>query len=180
MTSSRGGAQGHPGVKAAGESGLGDLQQGEGHGQIPGDGLGLGDAQGPAVVVPVGEQGVELVQGLLAGAVGQRQGAQQGDQSGDGVVAPLRPGGVAALRPGGVAALALGVDDGAAVLAGAGEGDAGAGGDIPGEGVHVVEGEPLHRCLSVAGEHVDAEAAVEPLHPGQSLLDGPGAGEGGL
>lgn len=94
-----GGAQGHPAVKAALQPGVRHLQQSEGHGELARHRFLLGDAQGLAVAVVVGQQLIELLQGLLAGAVGQGQGRQQGHQAGDGVVAPLGPGGVGAGRP---------------------------------------------------------------------------------
>ena len=91
-----GGAQRGTAVKAALQPGLGNFQQGKGHRQLPGHRLRLGDAQGPALPVAVGEQGVQIVQRVLAAALRQRQGAQQGDQPRDGVVALPGTGGVGA------------------------------------------------------------------------------------
>ena len=167
-----GGAQGHTGVHLAVQAGGGDLQQGEDGGELAGDGILLGNAHALAVAVAVGEQLVESVQAVLAGTLGQRQGAQQGDQTGDGVVA--------ALGIGGVGAGTLGGDDGGTVFGGEGKGDAGVGGDTAGDGLDLINGQTLDGSGGIAGQDVDADAAVEPLDAGQSLLHRPIGGEAGL
>ena len=86
-------------VKPAGAAGVVQGEHGKGQGQGAGQVVCLGDAQGGAPVVPVGEEGVEGPDGPGRGAVCQGQGGQQRHQGGLGVM-PLLGGGAVGVLPG--------------------------------------------------------------------------------
>ena len=71
------GADGYPAVKLALQASTVDGQQGKGQSQSPGQLIGLGDAQGLAGAVAVGEEGVERVEGGGGAHLGQGDGADR-------------------------------------------------------------------------------------------------------
>ena len=111
----RAAAQRGAAVKAAFAAGVGEGEHGEGQGEVPGQLVPLGHAQGLAGVVPVGEEDGEGPDGPGGRAIGQGELSQQSDQCRLGVV-PL-------VRGGGVGVLAGALQDHGLALLGAGDGN---------------------------------------------------------
>ena len=117
----------------------------------------------------MGEEDGQGAEGGGGAHLGQGQKGQQVEQGGDGVVALL--------RGGGVGAGAVAEDAQVVPLLPQLEGRAGVGGGLVAAGLGRLGGQAGDDALRLRRQHVDAEAAVELLHPGGGGLRLPGLGE---